>query len=174
MADNLARAEAHADLKLTRLIDAPRALVFKMWTEAEHLAQWFGPRQVTLPFCNIEPRPGGTLHFCHRLDDGTEVWVKGVYREVVAPERLVFSLSFVDSDGRAAAHPMIPDWPLDTVILTTVTFADRHGKTALDILQQILPPQGTATDAVRRERQAARTGWGETLDRLAEYVGRVA
>jgi uncharacterized protein YndB with AHSA1/START domain len=102
----------------------PRAVVFNVWTDAEHFAQWLGPRDVVLPFCQIEPRPGGTLHFCHRLGDGLG---QGVYREFVAPERLVFSLGFVDADGRPAAHPMFPDWPLDTTILTTVTFADLGG-----------------------------------------------
>jgi uncharacterized protein YndB with AHSA1/START domain len=91
MANEPALAEATADLKLTRLIDAPRDLVFAVWTEAEHFAQWFGPHEVEVPFCKIEPRAGGRIHFCHR-HGGTEIWVKGDYREFVAPERLVFAL----------------------------------------------------------------------------------
>jgi uncharacterized protein YndB with AHSA1/START domain len=160
-----------AGLNLSRVIDAPRDVVFNVWTDAEHFAQWFGPHEVAIPFCKIDPRPGGVLHFCHRLRDGMEVWVKGVYREVVAPERLVFGLSFVDSSGRPAAHPMFPDWPLDTVILTTVTFADLDGKTKLTVRQVLEPPTAAAKDTVEREREAARTGWTETLQRLDEYVG---
>jgi uncharacterized protein YndB with AHSA1/START domain len=124
MANELTQTDDAAALNSSRVIDAPREVLFSVWTDAEHLAQWFGPRDVMLPFCKIDPRPGGALHFCHRLRDGTEVWVKGVYREFVAPERLVFSLSFVDAGGRAAAHPRFPDWPLDATFLTTVTFAD--------------------------------------------------
>jgi len=142
--------------------------------DAEHFAQWFGPREVAIPFCRIDPRPGGGLHFCHRLGDGTEVWVKGVYRELVAPQRLVFALGFVDAGGRPAAHPMFPDWPLDTVILTTVTFADLRGKTQLTVRQVLEPAAATAKETVRGERQAAQAGWAETLDRLEEYVGAKA
>jgi uncharacterized protein YndB with AHSA1/START domain len=171
MTDELTQTEHAADLNFSRVVDAPREVVFKVWTDAEHFAQWFGPRQVALPFCRIDPRPGGELHFCHRLADGTQVWVKGVYRELVAPERLVFSSSFVDSSGRPAAHPMFPEWPLDTTFLTTVTFADLEGRTQLTVRQTLVPAKAAAKDTVKRERQGARTGWAETLDRLDEYVG---
>ena len=160
-----------AGLNLARLVDAPRDVVFNVWTDAEHFAQWFAPREVAIPFCKIDPRPGGVLHFCHRLRDGMEVWLKGVYREFVAPERLVFALSFVDSSGQPAAHPMFPDWPLDIVILTTVTFADLDGRTKLTVRQVLEPLATAAKDTVRREREAARIGWTETLERLDEYVG---
>jgi uncharacterized protein YndB with AHSA1/START domain len=164
-------SEAAADLKLSRLVDAPRELVFRVWTEAEHLAQWFAPRRVDIPFCRIDPRPDGAIHFCHRTQDGTEVWVKGIYREFVAPERLVFSLWFVDAGGAPAPHPMFPDWPTDASILTTVTFVDIDGKTQLTVKQALLPGAAQASDTFWRERDAARAGWIETLDRLQEYVG---
>ncbi|HEY2231495.1 MAG TPA: SRPBCC domain-containing protein [Xanthobacteraceae bacterium] len=80
MANELTHTE-DAELTLSRLIDAPREVLFNVWTDAQHLAQWFGPKDVVLPFCKVNPRPGGFLHFCHRLRDGTEVWVKGAYRE---------------------------------------------------------------------------------------------
>jgi uncharacterized protein YndB with AHSA1/START domain len=69
---------------------------------------------------------------------------------------------------------MFPDWPLDTVFLTTVTFADLDGKTRLTVRQVLVPAESAAKDTVKRERQAARTGWAETLDRLDEYVGTKA
>ena len=84
MASELTGIEDAADLSFSRVIDAPREVLFNVWTDAEHFAQWFGPRHAVLPFCRIDPRPGGALHFCHRLRDGTEVWVKGTYREFVA------------------------------------------------------------------------------------------
>jgi uncharacterized protein YndB with AHSA1/START domain len=171
MTNDRVRTDDTAELAFSRVIDAPREVLFNVWTNAEHFAQWFGPRDVVLPFCRIDPRPGGVLHFCHRLRDGTEVWVKGVYREFVAPERLVFSLSFVDANGASAAHPMFPDWPLDAMFLTTVTFQDVDGKTQLAVRQVLVPAEFAAMDTFRRERRAAGTGWMETLDRLDEYVG---
>jgi uncharacterized protein YndB with AHSA1/START domain len=170
MANEITQTEDAADLNFARIVEAPRDLVFKVWTEAEHFAQWFAPHDVVIPFCRIDPRPGGALHFCHRVADGTEVWLKGTYREFVAPERLVFALWFVDASGRPAPHPMFPDWPLDTVIVTTVTFADLNGKTRLTVRQGLEPAEGAARDAIRREREAARLGWAETLERLDGYV----
>jgi uncharacterized protein YndB with AHSA1/START domain len=158
------------ELNFSRVIDAPRALVFSVWTGPQHFAQWFAPHAVAIPFCRIDPRPGGELHFCHRLDDGMEVWVKGVYREVVVPQRLVFALGFVDAGGRPAAHPMFPDWPLDTVILTTVTFAELNGKTELTVRQVLEPALPAAVDAIKREREGAQVGWTETLERLETYI----
>ncbi len=163
-------AADESELNFSRVVAAPRELVFRVWTEPEHLAQWFGPHSVAIPFCRLDPRPGGKLHFCHRLDDGMEVWVKGVYREVVASQRLVFALGFVDAGGRPAAHPMFPDWPLDTVILTTVTFADLNGKTQLTVRQVLEPTSPAAGDAVKREREGAQAGWTQTLERLEAYV----
>jgi uncharacterized protein YndB with AHSA1/START domain len=171
MANETIRTADATEVNFSRVIDAPREILFNVWTDAEHFARWFGPRDVTLPFCRIDPRPGGVVHFCHRLRDGMEVWVKGVYREFVAPERLVFTLSFVDHEGRAAAHPMFPDWPLEATFLTTVTFAELNGKTRLTVRQVLLPAEAAAVDIVGRERQAARAGWAETLDRLDEYLG---
>jgi uncharacterized protein YndB with AHSA1/START domain len=170
MASEAALGEAANTLEFTRLIDAPRALVFEVWTESKHFARWFGPHEVDVPFCKIEPKPGGLIHFCHRRR-GMEIWVKGAYREFVARERLVFELGFVDADGLPAAHPMFPDWPLDAIVLTTVTFADRGGKTELNIRQQILPAELAAMNAVERMREATRVGWTETLERLTEYLG---
>jgi uncharacterized protein YndB with AHSA1/START domain len=175
MANESTRTGETHELVLARTIDAPREVLFDVWTQAEHFAQWFGPHGVELPFCKIDPRPGGILHFCHRTRDGIEVWVKGTYREVVAPERLVFGLGFVDAPGRPAAHPMFPDWPPDATILTTVTFAELGGKTQLTVRQVFLaPPQAAANDVFRRMREGAQLGWGETLDRLAEHVGTMS
>jgi uncharacterized protein YndB with AHSA1/START domain len=170
MTNDPVRTDDDVELAFSRVVDAPREVLFNVWTNAEHFAQWFGPRDVVLPFCRIDPQPGGTLHFCHRLRDGTEIWVKGVYREFIAPERLVFSLSFVDERGGPAAHPMFPDWPIDAMFLTTVTFADLNGKTQLTVRQVLEPADAAASDTVKRERPAARVGWTETLDRLDEYV----
>jgi len=166
--------EGATDLKFSRLVDAPREFLFRVWTQAEHFAQWFAPRRIDISFCRIDPRPDGAIHFCHRTQDGMEIWVKGIYREFVAPERLVFSLWFVDAGGAPAPHPMFPDWPTDASILTTVTFADIDGRTQLTVQQGLVRGAADATCTFGRERDAARAGWIETLDRLREYVGAQA
>jgi uncharacterized protein YndB with AHSA1/START domain len=76
---------------MTRVFSAPREEVFAAWTQAKHLARWFGPTGFTVPSCEVDPRPGGLFRLCMRSPHGKDYWVRGVYREVVAPERLVIT-----------------------------------------------------------------------------------
>jgi len=72
---------------ITRVFNAPRSRVFAAWTEAEHLARWFGPKRFTVPSCETDPRPGGAFRVCMRSPEGRDFWVRGVFRQFVAPER---------------------------------------------------------------------------------------
>src|SRR5262249_31574927 len=76
---------------ITRPFDAPRSLVFEAWTKAEHVAQWWDPSGVRLAVCEIDLRPNGAFRFVHQGADGFEHPFIGMYREIVPPERLVFS-----------------------------------------------------------------------------------
>lgn len=170
--EGLDTAMASRAITLTRLLDAPRERVFRAWTEAAHFARWFGPHSVDVPFCQMDPRPGGEIRFCHRLPEQGDLWVQGTFQEVTEPARLVFTLAFTDEAGRPASHPMIPDWPLEARIVTAVSLLEQGGKTALTIRQTIEPAAAAAGDAVGREREMAKEGWGETLDRLEDYLYR--
>ena len=77
---------------ITRVFDAPRSLVFKMWTDPKHMAHWWGPKGFTNPVCEMDVRPGGAWRIVMRGPDGGEHPAKGVYREVVAPGRLVMTI----------------------------------------------------------------------------------
>ena len=77
---------AERTLIIERVFDAPRALVFKAWTEPERLVLWWGPRGFTMPACTMDARPGGAFRFCMRSPEGTDHWLRGVYREIVEPE----------------------------------------------------------------------------------------
>lgn len=154
------------DLVVTRSFDAPRALVFRSWTEPERFARWFGPHGSQVPFCKLDARPGGTLHFCHRFPgrerEGVvradyasgDIWVKGVYREVVEPERLVFTTFFSDAAGNRVERP---GFSLETEV--TVTFTEDRGRTTVTIQQS-----GLAAE------QGELQGWTESLIRLRELL----
>src|SRR5687768_2336267 len=86
-----AKPIAETEVVLTRLFDAPRALVFKVWTEPRHLAQWWGPRDFTNPVCELDVRVGGSILIHMRAPDGRVYPMTGTFREIVAPERLVFT-----------------------------------------------------------------------------------
>src|SRR5436853_2891112 len=110
------------ELTLTRVLDAPRELVFRMWTDPQHVAKWWGPTGFTNPVCEMDVRPGGALRIVMRAPDGADYPMIGTYGEVTPPERLAFTNSAVYADGDAL---------LDG--LTIVTFAERSGKAELTV-----------------------------------------
>jgi uncharacterized protein YndB with AHSA1/START domain len=139
-------------LILSRLFDAPRPLVFQAWTEPRHLARWWGPHGFTLSVCQQEFRVGGAYRFCMRAPDGTDHWVWGEYREIVAPERLVFTWHRDDEPGLRAQLSN----------LVTVTFAERGRKTHLTLHH--------AAFQTVADRDDHRGGWTECLERLGQHV----
>jgi uncharacterized protein YndB with AHSA1/START domain len=169
LAARLAIMAAERPFVIERLLDAPRDKVWKAWTECERLG-WWGPKGVTIHDATLDLQPGGTFHYRMRTAEGTDMWGKWIIREIVPPERLVFVASFSDKAGGLTRHPLNVDWPLE--VLTTVTFAEKDGKTRLTV--HWLPIN--ATDAERKTFDAShevmRGGWTGTLDRLAEYLAR--
>ncbi len=147
-ARNSAAEPTDRELVITRVFDAPRALVFEAWTEPKHLTRWFAPNNFTVPVCEMEFRAGGKFRLCMR-GFGKDHWMNGVFREIVAPERIVWT-ALLDGDRNE--------------VLTTVTFADHEGKTRLTVHQTF----SIETDSTRGARQ----GWTETLEHLAEYLAR--
>ena len=105
---------------ITRVFDAPRALVWQAWTDPKMLAQWFGPRGFTSSVPQLDVRGGGALRIVMHGPDGKDYPMKGVFREMVAPERLVFSNIAIDKDGN---HLLEGE--------TSVTFAEHDGKTTM-------------------------------------------
>src|ERR1051325_1177691 len=112
------------ELTVSRLFDAPRDLLFRLWTEPEHAARWWGPKGFTAISCEMDVRPGGAYRACMRSPQGTRHCRRGIYREIVPPERLVFTFVWEDADGNPG-HEMI----------VTVTFADAGSKTRLTLHQ---------------------------------------
>jgi uncharacterized protein YndB with AHSA1/START domain len=153
---------------ISREFDAPRELVWRAWTEREHVARWLGPKGFKIEIHQFELRPGGMNHYRMISPDGHEMWGRAVYREIVPPTRLVWINSFSDKDGGITTHPMSPTWPRE--MLTTVTFAERGGKTAVTV--RWVPFD--ATEAERNTFNPARTGmaggWSGSFDQLAAHL----
>jgi uncharacterized protein YndB with AHSA1/START domain len=132
--------------ELTRVFDAPRALVFEAWSKPEHFKKWFAPRPLTISKCDMEFRSGGKLEFTMKMGE-TEFPFVGKFEEVVTNEKIVFS-GIIHDDNRC---------------YTVVTFEDAPGnKTKLSVRQTY----AFASDATRGAIQ----GWTSTLDNLAEAV----
>jgi uncharacterized protein YndB with AHSA1/START domain len=169
--NDAAATSSEQELVLTRVFDAPRELVFKAWTEPERLARWWGPKSFTMLVSKLDLRPGGVFHYCMRSPDGREMWGKFVYREIVAPERLVFINSFSDEQGGMSRNPWMPTWPLE--VLNTLTFTEQEGKTTL-VLHGI-PLNATEEERKTFEagREGMRQGFAGTLGELANYLKKV-
>lgn len=113
---------------LERSFNAPRPLVFKMFTDPEHLKKWWNPDGWTIPVCTVDFRVGGVWHYCMKsIDDGTERWVNAVYSDIVEPERIVYKDTFVDGTGKKLAE--LPE-RLNRIIFTEL---DNKTKLTMDI-----------------------------------------
>jgi uncharacterized protein YndB with AHSA1/START domain len=144
-------AAADRELVVTRVIDAPRRLVFKTWTQPEHIARWWGPQGFTTIHCEMDIRVGGTYRFGMRSPHGTEHWKRGVYREIIEPERIVFTFAWEDPGGHTGHE-----------LLTTVTFAEQGTKTKLTLHQAMFETTERRDDHVM--------GWTSCLERFANYM----
>jgi len=124
------RSEAGSEeLVITRSFDAPRDLVFKVWTDVAHLAKWWGPKGAKMKHTALDLKPGGTFHYCMEFG-GSEMWGKFTYRDISAPERLIFISGFSDKDGNMTKAPfpgMEDKFPLE--VLNIWTFEEKDGKT---------------------------------------------
>lgn len=167
----MTETETQSDFVISRTFDAPRDLVWKVHTEAEHLKHWWGPKGFKCTVRKLDLRPGGTFLYHLQAADGSDMWGKFVFREVVPQERLVFIVSFSDEQGGVTRHPMAPVWPLET--LSTLTFAEQNGKTTLTVRWA----PHTATEAEREafaEGHGSMTqGWTGTLDQLTDYLAQI-
>jgi len=147
-----ATAEAgERELVITRIFDAPRHLVFQAWTEPGRVARWWGPQGFVTTYSDMDIRPGGTFRVCMRSPEGAEHWKQGVYREVVKPERLVFTFAWEDPEGKPIHQTLV-----------TVTFAEQGDRTALTLHQGIFETVERCDDH--------RRGWTSTLQRFADYL----
>ena len=154
--------------EIERVFDAPRERVWQAWTQPEHLKHWWGPKGFKVHTCKVSLRPGGTFLYGMKAPDGAEVWGKFVYREVSAPERLVFIVSFSDASGGVTRHPSSPGWPLQ--ILSTVEFSEISGKTKVTV--RWTPHEATESERKTFDegREGMKQGWGGTLDQFSAYL----
>ncbi|HEX2836254.1 MAG TPA: SRPBCC domain-containing protein [Thermoanaerobaculia bacterium] len=157
---------------VSRSFDAPRALVFEVFTQPEHLQQWFAPKNFTVPYCTVDLRPGGIFHFCMRAPDGREFWSRGVFQEIVVPELLVYVDSFSDAQGNLvppSAYGLSESHPAESEV--RITFEQRGEETVVTLRHEL-------SERVK-ERSDAQQGWMEMFERAADVVlqariGRIA
>ena len=149
------RQDSERALVLTRVFDAPRALVWKAWTDPAQAQRWMGPRGFSATHVASDLRPRGVWRACLRRDDnGEEYWQGGVYLEILVPERLTCSFSWDDTRERR-----------NHATLVTLSFTERHGKTTMSFRQEMFETIA--------ERDGHQLGWNSSFDRLAEILAEI-
>lgn len=144
------------EIRLTRVFDAPRELVFEAMTKAEHVREWWGRREDTAPICEIDARPGGKWRIVNRGADGQEFAFRGEIREIVPPERIVQTFEFEGFPGHIS---------VETAELTEV-----DGKTLVTATSRF----DSVEDRDAMIQSGMEKGAAESYDRLAEHLARIA
>ena len=140
-------------LVITRVFDAPRETVFRAWTEPARLVRWWGPKDFTIPEYKMDVRPGGAWRTVMRSPRGERHSVQGVFREIVAPERLVFTWAWEDEHGKPGHETIV-----------AVEFRARGDKTELTLTHSVFESA--------KSRDAHKSGWSSSLDCLAEHLAK--
>ncbi|ACU05319.1 Activator of Hsp90 ATPase 1 family protein [Pedobacter heparinus DSM 2366] len=155
--------QSKKELFITHLFDAPREVVFRAWTDPEQLKHWYAPDGCTIEFKTIDVRETGSFHSCIHDPVHGPCWIKGIYKEVIFPEKLVFSMILSNEkaeDVRAIAAGKPEEWPEE--ILTTVTFTSIGQQTKLAIHQTV--------DEAEAKKTGAYQSWIKMFNKLAALI----
>lgn len=156
-------AQCNREIVITRIFNAPRKLVFEVWTQPEHVAQWWGPKGFTTRVTEIDLRPGGKWRYVMISPDGKEYPAKGVFREIVPPERIVTTDEFDEGFEKV----MNTDLPKGIVM--TAVFDDLIDKTKLTL--RIM--HESVEERRKHEEMGVVAGWNSSLDCMDEYLANL-
>jgi uncharacterized protein YndB with AHSA1/START domain len=169
---NTTQAAAGSDFIISRVLDAPRDLVWKCFTDPEHMKGWWGPKGVKVVASKMDLRVGGTYHYGMKTPDGTVMWGRQVYREIVPPEKLVFINSFSDESGGLTRHPMAPTWPIE--MLSVFTFEELPGgKTKFTVRWSTRNATAEEQKTFDEGHASMTGGWSGTMEQLEAYLAKV-
>ncbi len=168
---------AGKEFVISRVFDAPRDLVWSAWTQGERLAQWWGPKGCKIRVLKLEMRPGGIFHYMMEfpkpqpfLKGESEAWGRFIYREITAPERIIYINSFSDATGGITRAPFSEVWPLE--VLVTVTLVEKSGKTTLTLRVHPINSTTEENEAFAGIHDSMRQGYGGTMDQLSDHLAK--
>ncbi|HVV63042.1 MAG TPA: SRPBCC domain-containing protein [Pseudolabrys sp.] len=165
-------ATATKEFVISRVFDAPHDLVWKAFSDQECMKEWWGPKGFTVFSSKMDFRPGGTYLYGMKAPDGTPMWGKFTYREIVAPEKIVAVNNFSDEAGGVTRHPMAPTWPLK--MLTILTFEEQPGgKTKFTVHWSTHEANEEEQKTFDSSHDSMRQGWSGTMERLEAYLAKV-
>lgn len=157
---------------ITRTFNAPQELLFKVWTDVNHLQKWMAPKGFTGRYKKAEIRPGGVAHYSMTGPDGKEMWGKVMYKEINSPTKLVYSQCFSDANEGVTRHPMAAEWPLE--MLTTILF-ESVGTKQTKLTLTWVPVKATHAEIEMfiKSMVGMDQGWAGTFEKLDTYLDEV-
>jgi uncharacterized protein YndB with AHSA1/START domain len=157
-ADGMSIRTEGLEVVATRTFDAPRHLVFEAWSDCDRLVHWWGPKDWTLPVCEMDFRAGGSWFYCMRGPTGEQSCGRSTYDEIVVPERIVYRDEFAERDGTIIAG--MPE------MAVAVDFAESDNRTTVTSRSRF----ASAKDLEAVIAMGMESGLTETWDRLAAYL----
>lgn len=158
------------ELRIERVFDAPREIVWEAWTVPEQIAQWMGPKGSTSESVSVDIRTGGMHHWRMDMPGAGSMYGRADYREVTPPSRLVWVHGFADAEGNRVAVPFAPGWPL--TMLSTVTFEEEGEKTRVVLTWVPLDATPEQEQVFADNLPSMQGGWGGSFAQLEEFLAR--
>jgi len=153
--NDVVNSPVRQEVNITRVFDAPRALVFKLWTDPKYVEKWWGPKGFINPVCNLDAKVGGSIRIIMQAPDGAKYPTRGFFKEIIEPEKLVFSSIKEDEYGNAQLE-----------VVNTAIFTEENGKTKLIFKAEVIMSTPEACGSV----EGMNEGWNQSIDRLAETI----
>jgi uncharacterized protein YndB with AHSA1/START domain len=161
-------ASQHAPFTISRLLKAPRQLVWDVYSKPEHLVHWFGPKGSSMPHCALDFRVGGTFHYSMKTGEGMELWGKWLLRELAEPEKIGLVQHFSDPQGGVTRNPWAPTWPLYT--LSTTTLTEQDGGTLMTLVWAPYEASEEESALFAASHDSMTQGWSGNIDVLEDYL----
>jgi uncharacterized protein YndB with AHSA1/START domain len=162
------RTPAPKEFVISRLLKAPRELVFACFTEPDRMKEWWGPKGFKVIAAKMDLRVGGSYHYGLQGPDGSAMWGKFIYREIEKPSRIVLVSSFSDEAGGITRHPIAPTWPLK--MLSTFLFETEGDGTRLTIKWSPIDPSDEERATFEASFAGMNQGWSGTFEQLEAYL----
>lgn len=169
--EEMSNDTGNEELTITRVFNAPIELMWKVWTDPEHLRHWWGPKGFKMITHKLDLKPGGMYHYRMQSPAVDEMWGKFVYWDIAEPERLEFIVSFSDKKGNITRHPMGDTWPLE--VMNILTFTEETGKTTVTL--KGFPIRATEEEIITftQAHKSVKQGFKGTMDQLEDYLARI-
>lgn len=153
---------------ISRSFNAPRELVFEMFSDCKHLKHWWGPKNFGIGHCSVDFRPGGVFLYSMVPPNADPIWGRFVYGDIVRPEKITFINSFADESGGVIRNPWIATWPLE--VENTLTFVEEDGKTTVHLSGSPINASDDEVKTFVENRPSMQGGFKGTFDELEAYL----